>query len=33
VNCGTGCLEIKTTALAADSAVARMAALVDMVRG
>jgi hypothetical protein len=32
INCGTGYLEIKTSALAADSAVARMAALVDMVR-
>lgn len=31
VNSGTGCLEIKTSALAGDSAVARMAALVDMV--
>lgn len=32
INCGSGCLEVKTTALASDSHVARMAAQVDMVR-
>ncbi len=31
-NAGSGCLEVRTTALAANSAVARMAALVDAVR-
>jgi hypothetical protein len=31
LNCGSGSLEVRTTALAADSAVARMAALVEEV--